>query len=160
MKTYRESRAVGAVILNLGIRWGWVVTFILWPPGHFTSGERTLGTYWTGGWNKTSPARNWNPDPPAQSSIILTTSRILGEKRESYTSENPVILCNNNSVPILTWKQKQDLKEVATRQKMQPQLLPFGTCDIEWVMDTLFVPDRCSALLPCMPSLFQYIWEL
>jgi len=43
---------------------------------------------------------------------------------------------------------------VATGQKMQPQILHPGTCD------TLFVPDRCPALLLCMPSVFQCIWEL
>ena len=137
----------------------------LWGKNPWYILNRRLGApqSWSGCFgekHKTCLSGNWNADPPAQSSVMMTTSRILGENRDSYTSENPVILCNKNSASILTWKQKQDLKEVATGQKMQPQLLPFGTRDIEWIMDTLFVPDRCSALLPCMPSVFQYIWEL
>jgi hypothetical protein len=36
------------LILNLGTRWGWVVSITPRPP--FTPGERTPGTHWTGGW--------------------------------------------------------------------------------------------------------------
>jgi hypothetical protein len=35
-------------ILNLGTRWGWVVSIT--PRLRFTPGERTPGTHWTGGW--------------------------------------------------------------------------------------------------------------
>jgi hypothetical protein len=36
------------LILNLGTRWGWVVSIMPWP--QFTPGERTPGTHWTRGW--------------------------------------------------------------------------------------------------------------
>jgi hypothetical protein len=36
------------LILNLGTRWGWVVSIT--PRPRFTPGERTPGTHWTGGW--------------------------------------------------------------------------------------------------------------
>jgi hypothetical protein len=35
-------------ILNLGTRWGWVVSVT--PRPRFTPGERTPGTHWIGGW--------------------------------------------------------------------------------------------------------------
>jgi hypothetical protein len=36
------------LILNLGTKWGWVVSVT--PRPRFTPGERTPGTHWTGGW--------------------------------------------------------------------------------------------------------------
>jgi hypothetical protein len=36
------------LILNLGTRWGWVVSVTPWP--RFTPGERTPSTHWIGGW--------------------------------------------------------------------------------------------------------------
>jgi hypothetical protein len=36
------------LILNLGTRWGWVVSIT--PRPRFTPGERTTGTHWIGGW--------------------------------------------------------------------------------------------------------------
>jgi hypothetical protein len=36
------------LILELGIRWGWVVSIT--PQPRFTPGERTPDTHWTGGW--------------------------------------------------------------------------------------------------------------
>jgi hypothetical protein len=36
------------LVLDLGTRWGWVVSDTPWP--HFTPGERTLGYHWIGGW--------------------------------------------------------------------------------------------------------------
>jgi hypothetical protein len=36
------------LILNLGTRWGWVVSITPWP--RFTPVERTPGTHWSGGW--------------------------------------------------------------------------------------------------------------
>jgi hypothetical protein len=35
------------LILNLGTKWGWVVSVTPWP--RFTPGERTPGTHWIGG---------------------------------------------------------------------------------------------------------------
>jgi hypothetical protein len=36
------------LILDLGTRWGWVIRVT--PRPHFTPGESTPGTHWTGGW--------------------------------------------------------------------------------------------------------------
>jgi hypothetical protein len=36
------------LILDLGTRWGWVVSITPWP--RFSSRERTPGTHWIGGW--------------------------------------------------------------------------------------------------------------
>jgi hypothetical protein len=64
------------LILNLGTRWGWVVSIT--PQPRFIPGERTPGTHWTGGWvgpracldagarrKILCPCRGSNPDRPA-----------------------------------------------------------------------------------------------
>jgi hypothetical protein len=72
-------------ILNLGTRWGWVVSFTLRP--RFTSGERTPGTHCAGGWmgprtGLDAEARGKilclcqgsNPDRPARSQTLYCLS--------------------------------------------------------------------------------------
>jgi hypothetical protein len=69
------------LILNLGTRWGWVVSVT--PRPRFTPGERTPGNHWTGGWvgrragldaeargNILCPCRGSNPDRPARSQTL------------------------------------------------------------------------------------------
>jgi hypothetical protein len=54
LSRYAPWRHLGAdevqllLILDLGIRWGWVVS--LTPRPRFTTRERTPGTHWTGSW--------------------------------------------------------------------------------------------------------------
>jgi hypothetical protein len=47
---YRHAGSMwwGRLILDLGTRWGWVVSITPRPP--FSPVERTPGTKWTGGW--------------------------------------------------------------------------------------------------------------
>jgi hypothetical protein len=47
MKTYWGSIGIAPRILNLGIRWRWVVISL---PGRFTLRERAPGIHWIGGW--------------------------------------------------------------------------------------------------------------
>jgi hypothetical protein len=71
--------------LNLGTRWGWVVSVTPWP--RFTPGERTPGTHWIGGWagpragldaearrKILCPFRGSNPDCPARSQTLYCLS--------------------------------------------------------------------------------------
>jgi hypothetical protein len=48
MKAFRGDEVYLLLILDLGTRWGWVVSVTPWP--RFIPGERTPGTHCTGGW--------------------------------------------------------------------------------------------------------------
>jgi hypothetical protein len=69
------------LILDLGTRWGWVVSIT--PRPRFTPGERTLGTHCTGGWvgpragldteasgKILCPRRESNPDRPVVQPVV------------------------------------------------------------------------------------------
>jgi hypothetical protein len=73
------------LILNLGTRWGWVVSIT--PQPRFTPGERTAGTYCTGSWvgPRAGPGaetrgktlclcRGSNPSRPARSQPLYRLS--------------------------------------------------------------------------------------
>jgi hypothetical protein len=81
------------LILNLGTRWGWVISIM--PRPRFTPGERTPGTHWIGGWvgpragldaearrKILCPCRGSNPDRPARSQTLYWLSY-----RGSYSFE-------------------------------------------------------------------------
>jgi hypothetical protein len=48
MKAPREEEVQLLLILNLGTRWGWLVSVT--PRPRFTPGEKTPSTHWAGGW--------------------------------------------------------------------------------------------------------------
>jgi hypothetical protein len=48
MEVYGRKEVQLLLILNLGTRWGWVVSVTPWP--RFTPGKRTPGTHWIEGW--------------------------------------------------------------------------------------------------------------
>jgi hypothetical protein len=76
---YTPWRRMGCLlILNLGNRWGWVVSIT--PRPRFIPGERTPCTHWTGGWvgpragldaeatgKNLCPCRGMNPSCPVRS---------------------------------------------------------------------------------------------
>jgi hypothetical protein len=82
---FRSGRTL---ILNLGTRWGWVVSVT--PRPRFTSGERTPGTHWIGSWmgpragldggarrKILCPFRGSKPDRPARSQTLYCLSCCL-----------------------------------------------------------------------------------
>jgi hypothetical protein len=91
------------LILDLGTRWGWVVSITQWL--HFTPGERTPCTHWIGGWvgpragldagarrKILCPCWESNPDRPAHSQTLYClsycSSRLLAE-HNIKTIHNP-----------------------------------------------------------------------
>jgi hypothetical protein len=73
------------LILNLGTRWGWVVSIM--PRPRFTPGKITPGTHWIGGWvgpragldaearrKILCPCRGSKPDRPARSETLYCLS--------------------------------------------------------------------------------------
>jgi predicted DCC family thiol-disulfide oxidoreductase YuxK len=163
MKAYRESTAIVTIILNLATRWGWMVNFMPWPlylwgktPWYPLNRRLGVPQSWRGCFGEEekapSPAGNGNTDPPADMLVLYWLQAVYEVRRESSTPGNPGILCYKNSALILMMNTGTELKGTTGQNKLQPQLLPLGTCDIQWVMDTLFVPAKCLALLPHMPS--------
>jgi hypothetical protein len=82
------------LILNLGTRWGWVVSVTSRP--RFTPGERTPGTHWTGSWVGPRASldaearkkiiclcRGSNPDRPARSQIPYWLSYTVRTRYQS-----------------------------------------------------------------------------
>jgi hypothetical protein len=79
LSCYRHAGAI--LILDLIIRWGWVVSVT--PQPYFTLGERTPGTNWIGGWVGLRAGldteargkilflfRRWNPGRPVIQSLV------------------------------------------------------------------------------------------
>jgi hypothetical protein len=74
------SGGIAPLILDLGTRWKWVVSF---TPGRFAPRERAPGTHWIGGWvgpragldavvkrKFQAPAGTWTPDHSARSPAL------------------------------------------------------------------------------------------
>ena len=94
MKAYKESGAIAAIILNLGIRWGWVVSSMRWPlylwgknPWYLLNRRLGAPQSWSGCFGEkkiTPPSENWNPEPPAHILYSDYKQNIRWEKRVLY----------------------------------------------------------------------------
>jgi hypothetical protein len=95
------------LILNLGTRWGWVVSIT--PRARFIPGERTHGTHWTGGWERPRAGldakatgkilclcQGSNPGRPVRSQTLYWLSY-----PGSYDWHFPDILCYQRSETYL-----------------------------------------------------------
>jgi hypothetical protein len=97
------------LILNLGTRWGWVVSVT--PRQRFTPGEITPGTHWRGGW--VGPRAGL--DAEARRKIPLRTLcweylDLRGKKeyvaRENYTTRSFIIYTVHQM--LLEWSNKDN----------------------------------------------------
>jgi hypothetical protein len=95
------------LILNLGTRWGWVVSIT--PRPCFTPGEMTFGTHWIGSWvgpragldagtrrKILCPCRGSNPDRPARSQALYCLSYHGSQVETSSTFNLTWTDLNNN----------------------------------------------------------------
>jgi hypothetical protein len=117
------------LILNLGTRWGWVVSVA--PLPRFTPGGRTPGTNWIGDWvgpragldagarrKIPCPCQGSNPGRPARSQTLYCLSYRGSSTMKSTLLKH--ILLNND----LGWQCISDLRDMSWRTHLECQCTP------------------------------------
>jgi hypothetical protein len=171
--------------LNLGTRWGWMVSVT--PRPRFTPGERTPGTHWIGGWvgpragldaetrrKILCPCRGSNPDRPARSQTLYCLS-YHGSHLEFliFINFRIIILKNHHLLPFAYLSTGNSLyrekalnvtlysasSKFSEKMVIQAWMKTAYACSTYWIFlsSSVFLPLYETVFYICWHNLIEYI---